>query len=274
MSFNRNPASVSALAIRRHIIYLKFQEKDLAMRGKVKKALTYPTIVLIIALLITWGLIRFIVPKFGEILTSMNAELPVITRMLMSISDFFQGYTWVILLLIGIIYAAYRWYYGTPQGRRAIDQIKLKLPLMGPLARKGAIASFSRTLAMLLSSGVNIIESLDITKGTADNAIVEEAIENGKNVVMVGEPLSGSLAASPVFPPMVSSMVAIGEETGALDDMLAKVADFYDREVEEAVDSLTAAIEPIMIVVLGGIVLFIVLGMFTPMFSIINTLSG
>src|SRR5699024_10942971 len=131
---------------------------------------------------------------------------------------------------------------------------------MGSLQQKGAIASFSRTLGLLLSSGVNIIEALDITKGTADNAIVEDALENGKNVVTVGEPLSGSLAASPVFPPMVTSMVSIGEETGALDEMLAKIADFYDREVEEAVDSLTAAIEPIMIVILGGIVLFIILG--------------
>lgn len=251
----------------------EFQEKDLALRGKVKKALTYPTIVLVFALLITWGLIRYVVPTFGDILTSMNTELPIITRMLMSMSAFLQSYTWVLVLIAVILFVAYRWYYSTPQGRRVIDQIKLKLPLLGPLTRKGAIASFSRTLGLLLSSGVNIIESLDITKGTADNAIIEESIENGKNVVTVGEPLSGSLAASPVFPPMVTSMVAIGEETGALDEMLEKVADFYDREVEEAVDSLTAAIEPIMIVALGGIVLFIVLGMFTPMFSIINTLS-
>lgn len=251
----------------------EFQEKDLALRGKIKKALTYPTIVMIFATLITWGLIRFVVPTFAEILTSMNSPLPIITRMLMMLSDFMQNYTW-LLVVIGVgVYLAYNAYYKTKDGRRVIDQIKLKLPLMGPLAKKGAIASFSRTLGLLLTSGVNIIESLDITKGTADNVIIEEAIDNGRNVVMVGEPLSGSLAASPIFPPMVVSMVSIGEETGAMDEMLAKVADFYDREVEEAVDSLTAAIEPIMIVLLGGIVLFIVLGMFLPMFSIINTLS-
>ena len=251
-----------------------FQEKDLILRGKVKKALTYPTIVMVFAVVVTWALIRFVIPTFATILEQENTNLPVITRILMSLSYFFQHYTWLIVIIIGAIYGAYRWYYSTPQGRRVIDDIKLRMPLMGPLTRKSAVASFSRTLSMLLMSGVNIIEALDITKGTADNAIVEESIENGKNVVTVGEPLSSSMAASPVFPLMVTSMVSIGEETGAMDEMLAKVADFYDREVEEAVESLTAAIEPIMVVFLGGIVLFIMLGMFLPMMALMESLGG
>lgn len=179
----------------------------------------------------------------------------------------------MILIFIAIIVFVYRWYYSTKQGRHIIDDIKLRLPVFGPLVSKSAISSFARTLGLLISSGVNIIESLDITKGTANNAIVEETLENAKNVVMVGDPMSASLATSKVFPPMVVSMVAIGEETGALDNMLGKVGDFYDREVDEAVESLTAAIEPIMIVFLGLIVGTIVAGMFLPMFSIIGALS-
>ena len=250
-----------------------FQEKDLALRGKIKGAMTYPVIVLIFAVLITYVLLTTVVPQFGGILQQLGGDLPLITRVLMAVSDFLRTKVLLLVVIVGLLVVAYQQYYKTKQGRHNIDEIKLKIPVFGTLLRRTAIASFARTFGLLISSGVNIIESLEITKGTANNAIVEDTIENAKNVVMVGEQMSGSLAASPVFPPMVVSMIAIGEETGALDTMLAKVADFYDREVEEAVDGLTAAIEPIMIVFLGGIVGVIVAGMFLPMFSIINTLS-
>ncbi|MHA0041486.1 type IV pilus assembly protein PilC [Deinococcus sp. PEB2-63] len=250
-----------------------FQEKELALRGKIKSALTYPAVVLAFAVLITYFLLTTIVPQFAGILSQLNAPLPLITKMLMAVSDFLKNQ---ILIMVGIIIAVtflYRWYYGTPKGRVVIDEIKLKVPILGNLIQKSAIASFARTFGLLISSGVNIIESLEITKGTANNAIVEESIENAKNVVMVGEQMSSSLATSKVFPPMVVSMISIGEETGSLDDMLVKVGDFYDREVDEAVDSMTAAIEPLMIVFLGGIVGTIVAGMFLPMFAIIGQLS-
>ncbi|WP_420596082.1 type II secretion system F family protein [Deinococcus sp.] len=250
-----------------------FQEKDLALRGKIKGAMTYPVIVLVFAVLITYVLLTTVVPQFGGILQQLGGDLPLITRILMAVSDFLRTKVLLLVVIVGLLVVAYQQYYKTKQGRHNIDEIKLKIPVFGTLLRRTAIASFARTFGLLISSGVNIIESLEITKGTANNAIVEDTIENAKNVVMVGEQMSGSLAASPVFPPMVVSMIAIGEETGALDTMLAKVADFYDREVEEAVDGLTAAIEPIMIVFLGGIVGVIVAGMFLPMFSIINTLS-
>ncbi|MDV6373893.1 type II secretion system F family protein [Deinococcus arenicola] len=250
-----------------------FQEKELTLRGKLKSALTYPTVVLVFALLITYFLLTTVVPQFAGILTQLNAPLPFITKMLMAISEFLQKSSWVLILIAVAVVFAYRWAYRTPAGRTAIDDIKLRLPVFGNLTQKSAISSFARTFGLLISSGVNIIEALEITKGTADNAIVEDTIENAKNVVMVGEQMSSSLATSKVFPPMVVSMIAIGEETGALDSMLAKVGDFYDREVDEAVDSMTAAIEPIMIVFLGGIVGLIVAGMFLPMFSIIGTLS-
>ncbi len=250
-----------------------FQEKELALRGKIKSALTYPVVVLVFAILITYFLLTTIVPQFAGILAQLNAPLPFITRMLMAVSSFLQNQ---ILLMIAIVVAvtfAYRAYYRTPKGRVVIDEIKLKVPILGNLIQKSAIASFARTFGLLIRSGVNIIESLEITKGTANNAIVEESIENAKNVVMVGEQMSSSLATSKVFPPMVVSMISIGEETGSLDDMLVKVGDFYDREVDEAVDSMTAAIEPLMIVFLGGIVGTIVAGMFLPMFAIIGQLS-
>lgn len=250
-----------------------FQEKELVLRGKIKSALTYPVIVLVFAILITYFLLTTIVPQFGSILAQLNAPLPVITRILMAVSDFLQNSGLLIITAATAVTLAYRAYYKTPRGRFVIDDIKLRLPILGNLTQKSAIASFARTFGLLISSGVNIIESLEITKGTAGNAIVEESIENAKNVVMVGEQMSSSLATSKVFPPMVVSMISIGEETGSLDNMLGKVGDFYDREVDEAVDSMTAAIEPIMIVFLGAIVGMIVAGMFLPMFAIIGQLS-
>lgn len=250
-----------------------FQEKDLALRGKIKGALTYPVVVLVFAILITYFLLTTIVPQFAGILAQMNAPLPLITRVLMAVSDFLKNSGFLIFVIGAVVTFAYRAYYKTPKGRVVIDDIKLRLPIFGNLTQKSAIASFARTFGLLISSGVNIIESLEITKGTANNAIVEESIENAKNVVMVGEQMSSSLATSKVFPPMVVSMISIGEETGSLDNMLGKVGDFYDREVDEAVDSMTAAIEPIMIVFLGGIVGVIVAGMFLPMFAIIGQLS-
>ncbi len=250
-----------------------FLEKDLALRGKIKSALTYPTIVLLFAVVITYFLLTTIVPQFANILIQLNAPLPTITRVLIAVSDFLQHQWYILIGIIVLGVVAYRYAYGTKKGRHAIDDFKLRVPLLGPLIRKSAIASFSRTLGLLLTSGVNIVEALDITRGTANNAIIEDTLENARNVVMVGEQMSGSLAASKIFPPMVTSMVAIGEETGALDDLLGKIADFYDREVDEAVSGLTAAIEPIMIVILGVIVGTIVAGMFLPMFSIIGQLS-
>jgi type IV pilus assembly protein PilC len=252
-----------------------FQEKELALRGKIKGALTYPVIVLVFALGITYFLLTTIVPQFGGILTQLGAELPLITTILMNISAFLQSAMGGGIMLVSIIgtVLAYRFYYATPQGRYNIDAIKLKIPIFGNLLSKSALASFSRTFSLLLSSGVNIIESLEITRGAAGNAIVEEALDNAKNAVQQGEPISAPLGVSKVFPGMVVSMISIGEETGALDAMLNKIADYYDREVDEAVDQLTAALEPIMIVFLGGIVGVIVAGMFLPMFSIIGTLS-
>lgn len=251
-----------------------FQEKDLALRGKIRGALTYPVIVLVFALGVTYFLLTTVVPQFAGILISLNAPLPPITQGLIAVSNFLQNQTLILAAIIAVFVFAYRWYYAREDGRHVIDRIKLKMPVLGNLISKAALASFSRTLSLLIKSGVNIIESLDITRGAANNAIVEDALLNAKNAVMQGEQMSQPMAAAvEVFSPMVVSMVAIGEETGGLDTMLDKIADYYDREVDEAVSQLTAAIEPIMIIFLGAIVGLIVAGMFLPMFSIIGALS-
>jgi type IV pilus assembly protein PilC len=251
----------------------QFLEKDLAMRGKIKSAMTYPTIVMCFALLITYFLLTTIVPQFAQILIQLKTELPPLTQFLINVSEFLQHQIIFLVIIVGVIVFIYQSYYKTHNGRRVIDAIKLRLPVMGNLIQKSAIATFARTFSLLLESGVNVIESLEITKGTAGNAIVEDSIENCKNAVIGGDQMANSLAVSTVFPPMVVSMIAIGEETGSVDNMLKKIADYYDREVDEAIEQLTAAIEPIMIVFLGIIVGMIVAGMFLPMFKIIGTLS-
>ena len=252
-----------------------FLEKDLELRGKIKSAMTYPAIVLAFAVIITYFLMVGIVPMFAGILTDLGSELPLLTRVLIIIADFLKNGILYIIAFFTILYFAYRSYYRTPHGRRVIDSLKLRMPVFGNLNKKSAIARFSRTFGLLVTSGVNVIEAMDITRGTAGNAIVEDILEETKQAIQVGEPIHSTLLRYPqVFPPMVSSMIAIGEETGALDAMLQKVAGFYEREVDEAVTSLTAAIEPIMIIVLGAIVGAIVAGMFLPLFQIIGTLSA
>jgi type IV pilus assembly protein PilC len=250
-----------------------FLEKELALRGKIRSAMTYPVIVFVFAIAITYFLLTTIVPQFANILTQLGASLPALTLGLIAVSNFLRHELLLLVLIIAALVVAYTLYYRTPQGRHVIDAFKLRIPLFGSLLKRTAIATFARTFSLLLTSGVNVIESLDITRGSANNAIVEETIENTKYAVMGGDQMSNSLVSSKLFPPMVISMIAIGEETGALDAMLAKVADFYEREVDEAVEGLTAAIEPIMIIFLGVVVGLIVAGMFLPMFAIIGQLS-
>jgi len=252
-----------------------YMEKQAALRGKIRTALTYPTVVLVIALAVTWFLLTGIVPQFAQILDQLGGDLPVITKALIAISDFLRFQWYFLAIIIVAIIVGVALFYRTPNGRRTIDRLLLRTPVVGTLVQKSAIASFSNTFGLLLKSGVNIIESIEITKGTAGNAIVEDILDETKEAVQRGEQISTTLMKYPrVFPPMVSSMVNIGEETGAVDSMLQKVADFYEREVDEAVDSLTAALEPALIVFLGVIVGFIVAGMFLPMFSIIGQLSS
>ncbi len=251
-----------------------FLEKEMAIRGKIKTAMTYPTIVLVFAMGIAYFMLAFIVPQFANILTDLGSELPLLTRFLIAVSILLRkGFPLLALLLVGSV-VAYRMAYRNPKGRLFIDRAKLRLPVFGPIIRKNAVATFCRTMNLLLSGGQTVIEALDIAKGTANNGVLEGAIEEARKAVEQGQTFrEGLTRAKGIFPPMMVSMAGIGEETGALDTMLSKVADFYEREVEEAIGSLSAAIEPLLIVFLGGIVGLIVVGMFLPLFQVINTLS-
>jgi len=252
-----------------------YLEKQAELRGKIRTALTYPTVVLIIAIAVTFFLLTGIVPQFATILDQLGGELPIITRVLIGVSDFLRNLWWLLLLVIIGTVIGLRLWYRTDNGRHALDRLALRIPVFGVLIQKTAIANFSSTFGLLLRSGVNILESLEITKGAARNAIVEDILQETKESVQRGEQISVTLMKYPrVFPPLVSSMTAIGEETGAVDSMMQKIAQFYEREVDEAVASLTAALEPALIVFLGVIVGFIVAGMFLPMFSIIGQLSS
>lgn len=252
-----------------------YMEKQAALRGKIRTAMTYPTVVMVIALAVTYFLLTGIVPQFAQILGQLGGELPAITTVLIAISDFLRFQWWLLLLIIVGSVVGIGFYYRTENGRHVIDGLLLRIPVVGTLVKKSAIASFANTFGLLLRSGVNIVESLEITKGSAGNAIVEDILEETKEDVQRGSQVSSTLQKYPVvFPPLVTSMLSIGEETGAMDSMLYKVAEFYEREVDEAVDGLTAALEPAMIVFLGVVVGFIVAGMFLPMFSIIGQLSS
>ncbi len=252
-----------------------YMEKQQAIRGKVRSAMTYPAVVLVIAVAVTFFLLTGIVPQFAQILDQLGGDLPLITQILVAVSDFLRYQWWLLLILIVAGIVGLGFYYRTNNGRHVIDRVLLRLPVLGTLVQKSAIASFSQTFGLLLKSGVNIVESIEITKGTAGNVIVEDILTETKDAVQRGEQISVTLMKYPlVFPPLVSSMVAIGEETGAIDAMLEKIAEFYEREVDEAVEGLTAALEPMLIVFLGVIVGFIVAGMFLPMFAIIGQLSG
>ena len=214
-------------------------------------------------------------PQFAGILTQLGGELPIITKILMALSDFLTNQWWVLALMIVGTVGGVTLFYRTDKGKHVIDALLLKTPVVGNLIQKAAIASFSNTFGLLLKSGVNIIEAIEITKGTAGNVIIEDVLEEAKQSVQRGEQISATLINRPkIFPPLVSSMISIGEETGNVDAMMEKIAGFYEREVNEAIEGLTAALEPMLIVFLGGVVGFIVAGMFLPMFAIMGQLSG
>lgn len=248
-------------------------EKSVALQSKIKSSMTYPVSVLVIAIGITYFMLTVIVPKFAEILTQMDTEMPPITRFLLAVSGAAQNS--LIPLAIGIPVAAFifRKVNATPAGRRRFDSLKLRIPLLGQVIKKGGIATFSSTLALLLNSGVNIVQALEITRAVSGNILIEDAIRNARLNVETGSTMSSAFEATPIFPPMVTSMIAIGEESGSLDLMLQKVSDFYEREVEDAIEAMTSAIEPALMVFLGLVVGTIVIGLFTPMFSVMGTLT-
>ena len=252
-----------------------FLEADVALRRKVRAAMTYPTIVVIAALAIVIGLVTFILPKFFDVFKDLGIkDFPVMTQMLMDFSNFLTSRWYVMIAIVVLVVIAFRMFVRTRIGRRLYDRLKLKLPVFGALNHKIALARFSRTLSTLLSSGVPILQALETVAGTVANEIIAEAVMEARARIREGDRIGPPLEKSGMFPPMVVHMISIGEESGALDQMLSKVADFYESEVESTLQSLTSAIEPVLIVLLGGMVGFIVISLLLPLITAVQSLAG
>jgi type IV pilus assembly protein PilC len=248
-------------------------EKQVELRRKVKSAMTYPLVVAVLVLTIVTAMLLFVIPMFQGIYQQLGGTLPPPTQLLINISNICRKFWYVIFVVEGGGAFAFRRWINSEEGRKQWDAVKLKLPIFGKLVRKTALARFSRTLSALVRSGVPILESLDIVAETAGNYVVAKAVRETQAAVKRGDPLSKKLEEHPVFPPMVVQMMAVGEETGALDEMLDKIADFYDQEVEATVDALTSLIEPLLIVVMGVCVGGMIISLYLPMFNIIKLIK-
>jgi type IV pilus assembly protein PilC len=250
--------------------YLETADK---LRRKVRGAMFYPLTVMSFAVIAIAVLLMFVIPTFAEFFSSAGVALPLPTRIVMGLSNFLLGYWWAIIAFLVIGYYAFRAYHRSPQGKFVTDRFLLRVPILGQVLRKAAIARFSRTLGTLVQSGVPILEGLEITARTAGNKVIENAVMESRASIAGGETIAEPLKKSDVFPPMVVQMINVGEQTGGLDDMLAKIADFYEEEVDSAVQALTSVIEPVMIVFLGAIVGGMVVAMYLPIFDIIQTVE-
>jgi type IV pilus assembly protein PilC len=246
-------------------------EKQLELRAKIKSAMTYPIVVAGIVVLIVTGMLLFVVPMFEGMYKDLGGQLPLPTRILIGASGLLVKLWWLIGIVIAGVVVLFRRWIATTEGRLRWDRFKLAVPIFGPLMRKTALARFARTLASLVRSGVPIMESLDIVGETAGNAVIAASLADTRERVRLGESVSAALTSDGnVFPPMVVQMIAVGEETGALDHLLEKIADFYDSEVQSTVDSLTSLIEPGLMVFMGISVGGMVIALYLPMFQLIN----
>jgi type IV pilus assembly protein PilC len=246
-----------------------YQEKSIALKGKIKKALFYPTMIILVAILVTSIIMIFVVPAFKNVFTSFGADLPGPTLMVIAMSDFFVKY-WYLLLIgsVGTGYFLYQSWRRSPTVQMAVDRALLKPPVIGQLIHKATIARWTRTLATTFAAGVPLVEALDSVGPASGNSVYREATRQIQGEVNIGTSLAQSMQNSGVFPPMAVQMTAIGEESGSLDSMLSKVADYYEREVDETVDALASLIEPLIMVVLGGIIGSIVVAIYLPIFKL------
>lgn len=245
-----------------------YKEKTLAIKGKIKSALFYPIAIVVVAFIITAIIMIFVIPSFKQVFASFGADLPVPTLVVMAISDFFVEFWWAIFGAIGAgIYLLLNAYKKSATLRDSVDHLMLRMPVFGDLIRKASIARWARTLSTMFAAGVPLIEALGSVAGAAGNAVYRKATERIQNEISTGTSLTVSMQGVDVFPPMVLQMTAIGEESGALDQMLSKVADFYEAEVDDAVDALSSLMEPIIMVVLGTLIGGMVIAMYLPIFK-------
>ncbi len=251
-----------------------FLEKNDALVRKIKGAMTYPAVMLLVVIAATTILLWKVVPVFATIFTDAGLALPAPTRVVLAASGFLQNYIGYLALAAVALAFAIRQYYKTDNGQLVIDKLLLRMPILGSLIRKAAVSRFTRTLGTLVSSGVSILEGLEITARTSGNRVVHDAVMESRTSIAGGATIADPLKASGVFPPMVVQMINVGEQTGGLDEMLSKIADFYDDEVDAAVAALTSVLEPIMIVVMGIVIGGMVVAMYMPMFDLMQTVQG
>lgn len=252
----------------------EYIEKSVKLKGKIKSALFYPGAIVLVAIGVISAIMIFVVPKLSQMFKDSGQELPALTQIVIQISEWCQSYWYMIVVLIFGLPLLLKMYHETDDGRKTLDGLLLGLPLFGTLIQKGAIARFSRTLATLLSSGVSIIEALEIAASTAGNYVLEQNFLGTRDYVSKGKTLAEPLRQIPEIPKMVTQMISIGEDTGNLDQMLNKVADFFEDEVENTTNAITSMIEPILMVVLGGIIAVIVIAMYLPIFNLAGAIGG
>lgn len=250
-----------------------YMEKAARLKSKVKGAMTYPLVTLAIAVLVLAVILIFVIPVFEEMFADFGSELPAPTQLVVAMSDLVKSKILYLIGALALFVIAFKKYYATEKGQDAIDALVLKLPVFGMLLRKVAVAKFTRTMGTMLGSGVAILEALDIVAKTAGNRTIEKAIYNVRSGITEGRTMADPLNESGVFPPMVCQMISVGESTGALDAMLEKIADFYDEEVDQAVENMTALIEPVMLVFLGVTIGGLVVAMYLPIFKMAGAIS-
>ena len=250
-----------------------YMEKMAKLKSKVKGAMTYPVATMVIAIIVLAVILVFVIPVFQQMFADFGSALPVPTQIVVNLSEFVKHYAIHSVVAIALFIFAFRRLYKTNKGREAVDSILLKLPLFGILIRKVAVAKFTRTMGTMLASGVAILEALDIVAKTAGNKTIEKAIYAVRSAISEGRTMADPLTESGVFPSMVCQMIAVGESTGALDAMLSKIADFYDEEVDQAVENLTSLIEPFMLVFLGGTIGGLVVSMYLPIFQMASVVG-
>ena len=251
----------------------QFLEKELEIRQKIKSAMMYPVLVLIFSMVMVLALFTFVLPRFKEIFASMNVKMPPATQLLFNLSDYAVAYWYIPPALLVGAFVFIKQYGKNPKGRYRIDLVKLRLPIIGDLVLKMSISRFARTFGVLIASGVSMMRSLEIVAETAGNSVLATAIDNARNGVREGQKLSTPLGASGLFPTMVTHMIDVGEETGRLSDMLVKVSDFYEKEVDATVKGLTSMIEPMLIIFLGVVVGFIAISVMTPIFTLVSNIN-
>jgi len=248
-------------------------EKSVKLTGKVKGAMTYPITVIVIAVSVVGIIMVKVIPVFSAMYEGMGSSLPAPTVVCIGLSNIIIHYSYLLVIIGALLYTGLRQYYKTKAGHLVMDTIILRIPIIGDMLRKVAVARFCRTLGTLTSSGVPILEGMEITARTAGNMVIQNAIMKSREAVEQGRNIAGPLAETKVFPPMVIQMVGVGEATGALDAMLSKVADFYEDEVDNAVAAMTSMMEPLIIAILGGVIGFIVVAMYMPIFNLANVMG-